>query len=129
MTFKDNSKQVKTQLAGNVQAAHAAMGVEAVRLINKQMESGYKDPHPTLDLQGRKTGGTHTNIRWHGDLMRDVDSEIDGNVVNVGNTLEYSIPVHEGTSRMSGRPYIKDGIEGGKSALQKVAEAQLKKGF
>lgn len=64
--------------------------------------------------------------------MRDVQYKPQNSsqdTVDVGNTLEYSIPVHEGTSRMKGRPYIKDGIEGGKSALQKVAEAQLKKGF
>ena len=115
MTFNDNSARVKSQMASNVKAALAAMGVEAVGLINKQMQSGYGKP-----------------IRQTGDLMRDVSAEVgnsSSDTVDVGSTLEYSIPVHEGTSRMKGRPYIKDAIDGGKSALQKVAEAQLKKGF
>ena len=129
MTFKDNSAQVKAQMAGNVKAALAAMGVEAVGLTVKQMEHGYTEPHATRDMMGRKTGGTHTNIRWHGDLERDVSSEVNGNVVNVGNSLEYSLFVHEGTSKLNGRPYLKDAVMNGQSRLKQVAENELKKGF
>lgn len=110
--FIDNSAKIKSMMAGNKSAALAAMGVEATGLIVKQMQSGYGKP-----------------IRITGDLMRDVNAEVDGDVVNVGNSLSYSTFVHEGTSKMKGRPYIKDGIEGGKGELQRVAENELKKGF
>ena len=129
MTFKDNSAQVKGQMAGNVKAALAAMGIEAVGLTVTQMESGYNEPHDTRDMMGRKTGGTHTNIRWHGDLERDVNSEVDGDVVNVGNSIGYSVFVHEGTSKLHGRPYLKDAIMNGQDRLKQVAENELKKGF
>jgi len=112
MSFKDNSGQVKSQMAGNVKAALAAMGIEAVGLTVQQMQSGYGAP-----------------IRQTGDLMRDVDSEVNGDVVNVGNSLEYAPFVHEGTSRMAGRPYLKDAIMSGQSRLKQVAENELKKGF
>jgi hypothetical protein len=112
MSFKDNSGQVKSQMAGNVKAALAATGVEAVGLTVKQMQSGYGKP-----------------IRQTGDLMRDVSSEVDGDVVNVGNSLGYAPPVHEGTSKMQGRPYLKDAIMGGKDRLQQVAQNELKKGY
>jgi HK97 gp10 family phage protein len=112
MSFTDNSGKVKDQMAGNVKAALAAMGIEAVGLINQQMQSGYGSP-----------------IRQTGDLMRDVNSEVDGDRVNVGNSISYSTFVHEGTSRMGGRPYIKDAIMNGKDRLKQVAENELKKGF
>jgi HK97 gp10 family phage protein len=112
MSFTDNSGKVKDQVANNVKAALAAMGIEAVGLINRQMQSGYGAP-----------------IRQTGDLMRDVSSEVEGDRVNVGNSLEYAPFVHEGTSKLSGRPYIKDAIMDGKDRLKQVAENELKKGF
>lgn len=112
MTFKDNSAQVKSQMAGNVKAALAAMGIEAVGLTVTQMQSGYGKP-----------------IRQTGDLMRDVNSEVDGDVVNVGNSLGYAPFVHEGTSKLHGRPYLKDAIMNGQDRLKQVAENELKKGF
>ena len=130
--FTDNSGQVKAMMAGNKKAAVAAMGITAVGLIVKQMQSGYKDPHPTRDSQGRLTGGTHTDIRFTGDLMRDVNAEVENSgpdTVDVGNSLEYAPFVSEGTSKMQGRPYLRDGIMGGLSRLQHVAEQELKKGF
>jgi HK97 gp10 family phage protein len=112
MSFTDNSGKVKDQVANNVKAALAAMGIEAAGLIVNQMERGYGSP-----------------IWQSGDLQRDVDSDPQGDVVNVGNSLEYAPFVHEGTSRMSGRPYIKDAIMNGKDRLKQVAENELKKGF
>lgn len=130
--FIDNSDKIKAMMEGNKKAALAAMGITAVGLIVKQMQSGYKDPHPTRDSRGRLTGGTHTDIRFTGDLMRDVNAEVENSgpdTVDVGNSLGYAQYVHEGTSKLKGRPYIKDGIEGGKGELQRVAENELKKGF
>lgn len=130
--FIDNSDKVKDMMAGNKKAALAAMGITAVGLIVKQMQSGYQDPHPTRDSQGRLTGGTHTDIWYTGDLQRDVNAEVENSgpdTVDVGNSLTYAVFVSEGTSRMQGRPYIKDGIEGGRDELQRVAENELKKGF
>jgi HK97 gp10 family phage protein len=115
MSFVDNSGKVKDQMAHNVQAALAAMGIEATGLIVKQMQSGYGKP-----------------IWQTGDLQRDVNSAPQNSgpdTVDVGNSIGYGVFVHEGTSRMSGRPYIKDAIMGGTSRLKQVAETELKKGF
>jgi hypothetical protein len=115
MSFKDNSGQVKTQMSGNVKAALAAMGIEAVGLTVRQMQDGYGAP-----------------IWQTGDLQRNVNSAPQNSspdTVDVGNSLTYAPFVHEGTSRMAGRPYLKDAIMNGKDRLQKVAENELKKGF
>lgn len=130
--FVDHSGQVKLQMTGNKKRALTAMGIKAVALIVRKMQSGYTDPHPTYDMQGRPTGGTHTDIRNTGDLMRDVNYEVEASApdtVDVGNSLFYAPFVHEGTYKLKGRPYIKDAIEKGKTELQRVAENALSEGF
>lgn len=110
----DNSKAVLNQMSGNVEAALDAMGTAAVGMILRQMQSGYGKP-----------------IRQTGNLMRDVQYEVDlaAEVARVGNTLEYTGYVHDGTSWMPGRPYIADGLLGKGEELGSVAAPHLKKGF
>ena len=86
--LNDHSEAVLAQMDANVERALTAMGIKAVGLIVKQMESGYTTPHKNR-AQGKKyirvfnnrlkndayvpsDGGTHTAIRETGDLMRDV---------------------------------------------------------
>lgn len=146
--FIDNTQEVLAQLNANKSAALQAIGIKAVGLIVEQMETGYHIPHKNrphgkkyINVFGQRLknddfvdsdGGTHTAIRDTGDLMRDVayaveNSKVD--TVDVGNSLEYAPHVHEGTSRMVGRPYIVDAITKGADALEKVTAAYLKKGM
>ena len=111
----DNSDRVRSQMRGNVKKALTAMGVEAVHLIVNKMQAGYGKP-----------------IRQTGDLMRDVSYEVDRsgeNTVDVGNTLEYGKYVHDGTYKMRGRPYIRDALNEGGTALLNVAANALRDGF
>lgn len=112
----DNSKIVLDTLDGNIAAALTAMGIKGQNLVLHQMQQGYGKP-----------------IRQTGDLQRDVSFEVDEGrrVVKIGNTLYYAPFVHDGTSKMAGRPYIYDGLSGdghGKQLLS-VAQEHLKKGF
>lgn len=110
----DNSNLVLNQMGGNVEAALDAMGTAAVGMIVRQMQDGYGKP-----------------IRQTGDLMRDVQYEtIAGKqVTRVGSTLDYAPFVHDGTSRMPGRPYITDGLSGKSEKLGQAAAPHLQKGF
>lgn len=116
VTLKDNSKIVLNQLKGNKEAALTAMGIKSLNLILHQMQQGYGKP-----------------IRITGDLQRDVQYEVDksDSSVTVGNTLVYGKYVHEGTYKMTARPYIRDALTGEnhKKQLEEVASAALKKGF
>lgn len=114
VVFIDHSAAILAQINRNASAALLAIGTEAVELINRQMQSGYGKP-----------------IRRTGDLMRDVNYQANEseNTVDVGNSMEYAPYVHEGTSRMNGRPYIRDALMNGKGDLQEIAEEYLKKGF
>lgn len=81
--FIDNRAQVLAQLNANASRAMLAVGTEAVGMIVKQMQTGYKTP-----------------IRQTGDLQRDVNYEVvDDVTVNVGNSLEDAPFVHDGTRK------------------------------
>ncbi len=99
----------------NADKYQLAAGLKAVELIVDQMDKGYAN-----------------RIYDTGDLMRDVDFQVDGNIIKVGNSLEYSVPVHVGTRLgLIGRPYITDALTSasGKSELEKVGIKSLSQGF
>jgi hypothetical protein len=110
----DNSRAVLRRVEGNIGAALDAMGTAAVGIIVRQMQSGYGKP-----------------IRQTGNLMRDVQYETDlgAKVTRVGNTLDYSIHVHDGTYKMPGRAYMSDSLPGAVGTLAAAAEPHLKQGF
>lgn len=88
--LNDHSEAVLAQMDANVERALTAMGIKAVGLIVKQMESGYTTPHKNRTHGTTSDGGTHTAIRETGDLMRDVSYEVGNSgegTVDVGNSL------------------------------------------
>ena len=130
--LSDHAEAVLAQMDANVESALTAMGIKAVGLIVRQMESGYTTPHKNRTHGTTSDGGTHTAIRETGDLMRDVSYEVGNSgagTVDVGNSLEYGVFVHEGTSRLESRPYIRDALTNGAEELQRVASAYLKMGM
>lgn len=110
--FTDNSGEVLALMAKNATDALTAMGQAAVGLIAGRIASGYGRP-----------------IRRTGALQRDVSFEVGDGTVDVGSSLDYALPVHEGTSRMAGRPFITDALTGGAGELQAAAEKRLRQGF
>ena len=88
--LNDHSEAVLAQMDANVERALTAMGIKAVGLIVRQMESGYTTPHKNRTHGTTSDGGTHTAIRETGDLMRDVSYEVGNSgagTVDVGNSL------------------------------------------
>ena len=104
-TFKNNKAKVKATLAQRMPDALQAMGDVAVGLIRDKMETGYGRP-----------------IRDTGALIADVASQLNGDVVEVGNTLPYAGFVHDGTYKMEARHYINDALLN-ESANAKLGEA------
>lgn len=111
----DHHAEVLANMNANISRASQAIGTQAVGMIVSQMQGGYGSP-----------------IRQTGNLMRDVNflaEEGSKTTITVGNSLFYAPFVHEGTSRMAGRPYIKDALQKGWSKLQETWAAYLKAGF
>lgn len=111
---KDNSAAVMRQLEGNIPLALDAMGIKGVNLILWQMRQGYGKP-----------------IRQTGDLQRDVQYAVEGNELIWGNTLDYSIFVHEGTRKMDARHYMRDALfsRNNVEKLITVGDEYLSRGF
>ena len=116
ITFADHSADVLSMIAANVSRALTAMGTVAVGQIVRTMQRAYWRP-----------------IWLTGDLQRDVSYEVheSEHAVDVGNSLNYATYVHEGTSRMRGRPYITDALTSasGADAIRGAAESELRQGF
>ena len=114
--LKDHSEDVLKLLEQNVTKALTAAGIKAVNLILWQMRQGFGRP-----------------IRKRGDLQRDVNYQVReaDHAVDIGNSLEYSTFVHEGTSRMPARPYITRALTGDdhEDQLSKAIADALKTGF
>lgn len=113
----DNSEAVLRQLEANKKKALAAMGQTCVEIVQNQMQHGYRKP-----------------IRKTGTLIRDVQMAVENSGpdgVDVGNTVKYSIYVHEGTSKMKGRPYMKDSLltTTASGKIESAAIPPLKEGF
>jgi len=91
--FKDKSKEVLNKFKENKVKALTAVGQECVNITLDNMRNKYyKDIHLT------------------GDLKRDVNFNVRASdqCVDIGNSLNYGIWVHEGTGRMKARPYLRD---------------------
>ena len=100
--LSDHAEAVLTQMDANVERALTAMGIKAVGLIVRQMESGYTTPHKNRTHGTTSDGGTHTAIRETGDLMRDVSYEVGNSgegTVDVGNSLISTHAPREGCDR------------------------------
>ncbi len=112
--FIDHTQEVLAQLNANAPAFLQAMGIEAVKCVNQQMESGYGKP-----------------IWQTGDLMRDVSYQVNAseNTVTIGNTLEYARYVHDGTSKMAARPYLRDAIIRNQARILEVGRELLRQGL
>lgn len=103
--LNDHSEAVLAQMDVNVERALTAMGIKAVGLIIRQMESGYTTPHKNRTHGTTSDGGTHTAIRETGDLMRDVFYEVGNSgagTVDVGNSLISTHAPREGCDGIPG---------------------------
>lgn len=110
---KDNSAQLKQQLAANMPDALDAMGAVACDMILDQMRHGYwKDIY--------LTGALQNDVGW---------ADAGENSIKVGNTLHYGLFVHDGTIKMRARPYIRDSIWGQMARLAAAAVPYLRRGI
>lgn len=93
--FKDFSDNVLSAMQTAKKQALTAIGLAAIEKTNDYMQSKYGAP-----------------IYQTGDLMRSIASNVRkaDDAVDVGSNLDYAPWVHNGTSRMKARPFLKDAI-------------------
>lgn len=125
--FTDYSTEVLRRVRGNLKAAASDVGDIARDAVQEKMLWGYKDVHGLPN-------NPHTEIVDTGRLFDSIEGNV--NVINanvyqtvVGTDVEYAEYVHEGTSRLKGRPFITDGIMESRDEIKAAIQQNLRKGM
>lgn len=110
VNIKDNTNAILKIFQNNMESALATVGLAAVEVTTDLMNNGYYRP-----------------IYQTGDLIRSIKSDVNETKyeVRIGSNLNYAESVHEGTSKMKSRPYLKDGVLGKKEIYQEVFKEYL----
>ena len=61
-----------------------------------------------------------------GALLRDLQVRPEGARCEIGNTLPYAAYVHNGTSRVPARPYLRDGMREGAERIARALRETLR---
>lgn len=104
--FIDNSAIVFRRLDANCTRAMGAVAKVLVESVQEKMLYGYNTPHGNPP---------HTEIVDTGALFDSIEAspeKVSQNTygVNVGTNKRYASYVHDGTSKLVGRPFVRDGV-------------------
>lgn len=132
----DNSELFKQASEEAIDRALYAMGVKAVE-GSVDAISGRYSVAPAVD-----TGRLRASISFitangergdsgiptppNGNPGDKLSGTAEKNSVVVGSNVEYAEPVHDGTSRMTGRPFLREGIDRTKDDMQRQVEKIFK---
>lgn len=134
MRFKvvDNSDKVMRAMFTQMGDAANEIKETALDSVLWMMLHGYDEPHGE---------DGHTEIYDTGALYQSIESKVDnvynsGIGINLNNNVSYRITVsanteyasyvHQGTSKLHGRPFITDGINRVKPTLKQITEKHMK---
>lgn len=123
--FIDKSAIVLRQMDSNCMSAMEHIAEAYVESVQYQMLYGYHTPHG-------KDG--HTEILKSGDLFDSIQAvphKVSQNTygVRVGSDLDYAGHVHDGTRKLVGRPYIKDGVFNASDTVKEIVAEELPNGI
>lgn len=125
VTFKDYSDIIMRKLAGSLGGAAKDVAEVAVEAIQSKMLYGYGDYHGNPP---------HTEIVDTGALFDSVSAEVaqvsqNAFTVQAGAGTHYAKYVHEGTSKLKGRPFITDGLTEASSEIESAIAKALRQGM
>ena len=133
--IKDNSQLVLEEFEKAVERALYAIGVKAVE-GSVDAISGKYDTAPAVDTGRLRASISFITPTQKGDSEQpkppnaQAGDELTGtaeqNTVVVGSNVSYSEFVHNGTSKMAGRPFLREGIDKTKDQMQEQAEKIFK---
>ena len=123
--FQDNSALVLRQIGTNSQRAMQNAGELLVETVQEKMLYGYKDLHGNPP---------HTEIVDTGVLFDSIEAIVKRDSqnafsVSVGTVVPYAGYVHDGTSKLKGRPFIRDGVMAAQDELKELLATDLSAGF
>lgn len=133
--IENNANLTKEELEKATERALYAIGVKAVE-GSVDAISGRYDIDPAVDtgrlrasisfITPTQKGGSGQPKPANAQVGDELTGKADKNTVVVGSNVEYSEYVHNGTSRMPGRPFLRKGIDKTKNEMQEQAEKIFK---
>lgn len=131
----NNSQLVLEELSEATERALYAIGVKAVE-GSVDAISGRYDIDPAVDTGRLRASISFITPTDKGDSGQpkpanaqsgdELTGTSEKNTVVVGSNVEYAEHVHNGTSRMAGRPFLREGIDKTKDQMQEQAEKIFK---
>lgn len=135
---EDNSKLVLNAEEKAIEDALYAMGTKAVEGSVDAISGKYGIPKAvdTGRLRASMSAVTYSGKKINNGFIPPENAKTgdklsgnaDKNSVVVGSNVEYAEPVHNGTSRMEGRPFLRVGIEQTKGEMERQVTTILKGG-
>lgn len=132
---ENNSQIVLEDLGEAMKRALYAIGVKAVE-GSVDAISGRYDINPAVDTGRLRASISFITPTDKGDSGQpkpanakagdELTGEAEQNTVVVGSNVEYAEYVHNGTSKMAGRPFLREGIEKTRDKMQEQAEKIFK---
>ena len=132
---ENNSKLVIGELEKATERALYAIGVKAVE-GSVDAISGRYDIDPAVDTGRLRASISFITPTQKGDSGQpkpanaqpgdELTGTAEQNTVVVGSNVSYSEFVHNGTSKMAGRPFLREGIDKTKDQMQEQAEKIFK---
>lgn len=132
---ENNSQLVISELEKATERALYAIGVKAVE-GSVDAISGRYDIDPAVDtgrlrasisfITPTDKGGSGQPKPANAQAGDELTGTAEQNTVVVGSNVSYSEFVHNGTSKMAGRPFLREGIDKTKDQMQEQAEKIFK---
>ena len=120
--FVDNSEFFIKAMGRGLGVAADKCAQIAIDAVQEQMLYGYHTPHgEDGHTEILDTGALFESIR--GDVKRQSQNLA---TVTVSANTSYASYVHQGTSKLEGRPFITDGIDNAIPELKSTIESTLK---
>lgn len=125
--FEDNSDTILRQIRDNSQAAMGQIGDMLVEAVQNKILYGYHDVHGLPH-------DPHTEIVDTGQLFDSIDASVrvvSQNTVTttVGANTPYAHYVHDGTSKLKGRPFITDAVQDSQEEIRRILTGTLPNGL
>ena len=128
MKFKSELVMTRSELARALKAASAELEEEAVEWVQYKMLYGYHDPHGedrhTEIYDTYRESGIHMIDDIHANTQRNSQ---DSYSVMVGTNKEYAVFVHNGTTKLKGRPFLRDALNDHIDDIERIIRKYLEK--
>ena len=123
--FVDHSAVVLRKIGTNSKTAMDNVAEMLVEAVQEKILYGYKDVHGNPP---------HTEIVDTGKLFESITAEVKRDSQNaystpVGANTKYAKYVHDGTSKLKGRPFVRDGVMSRQKEMQKILSEDLSHGL